>query len=205
MGSDQPAVHMYDRQRGPHAFASDRNERNSTPQHRHALTCRECRRRRDFAVRFVVKIFRKSGGRAQKVLIALSAKNAILIVDMARDRRLHDNKSLIDAAVEAAGAVPADRHDLVRLHSQRRASGAGDRRRASARQSIGQWHDRFNLSCGPVRAIDFRRRATLRGVAFAPESTDARPCPRSGIDIAVAKNASFASAHVIPCGKPAAA
>jgi hydrophobic/amphiphilic exporter-1 (mainly G- bacteria), HAE1 family len=36
------------------------------------------------------------------LLIALSAKNAILIVDVARDRRLHDNKSLVDAAVEAA-------------------------------------------------------------------------------------------------------
>ena len=36
------------------------------------------------------------------LLIALSAKNAILIVDVARDRRLHDNRSLVDAAVEAA-------------------------------------------------------------------------------------------------------
>jgi HAE1 family hydrophobic/amphiphilic exporter-1 len=34
----------------------------------------------------------------------LSAKNAILIVDVARDRRLNENKSIIEAAVEAAGA-----------------------------------------------------------------------------------------------------
>src|SRR3984885_9445776 len=38
------------------------------------------------------------------LLIALSAKNAILIVDVARDRRLHENKSIIEAAVEAARA-----------------------------------------------------------------------------------------------------
>jgi len=36
------------------------------------------------------------------LLIALSAKNAILIVDVARDRRLHDNRPLVEAAVEAA-------------------------------------------------------------------------------------------------------
>jgi hydrophobic/amphiphilic exporter-1 (mainly G- bacteria), HAE1 family len=35
------------------------------------------------------------------LLIALSAKNAILIVDMARANRLHDKKSLIGTAVEA--------------------------------------------------------------------------------------------------------
>jgi hydrophobic/amphiphilic exporter-1 (mainly G- bacteria), HAE1 family len=38
------------------------------------------------------------------LLIALSAKNAILIVDVARDRRLNENKSIIEAAVEAARA-----------------------------------------------------------------------------------------------------
>ncbi len=36
------------------------------------------------------------------LLIALSAKNAILIVDVARDRRLNENKSIVEAAVEAA-------------------------------------------------------------------------------------------------------
>jgi hypothetical protein len=35
--ADQPTVHIYDRQRGLHAFASDRTERNSTP-HRVAST-----------------------------------------------------------------------------------------------------------------------------------------------------------------------
>jgi hydrophobic/amphiphilic exporter-1 (mainly G- bacteria), HAE1 family len=36
------------------------------------------------------------------LLIALSAKNAILIVDVARDRRLNENKSIVEAAVDAA-------------------------------------------------------------------------------------------------------
>jgi hydrophobic/amphiphilic exporter-1 (mainly G- bacteria), HAE1 family len=72
------------------------------------------------------------------LLIALSAKNAILIVDMARDRRLHDNKSLIDAAVEAAQArfrpiVMTSFAFILSVVPLVLATGAG----ASARQSIG--------------------------------------------------------------------
>ena len=72
------------------------------------------------------------------LLIALSAKNAILIVDMARDRRLHDNKSLIDAAVEAAQArfrpiVMTSFAFILSVVPLALATGAG----ASARQSIG--------------------------------------------------------------------
>ena len=36
------------------------------------------------------------------LLIALSAKNAILIVEVARDARKHEGKEIVDAAVEAA-------------------------------------------------------------------------------------------------------
>ena len=36
------------------------------------------------------------------LLIALSAKNAILIVEVARERRIFDGKPIIEAAVEAA-------------------------------------------------------------------------------------------------------
>ena len=72
------------------------------------------------------------------LLIALSAKNAILIVDMARDHRLHDNKSLIDAAVEAARArfrpiVMTSFAFILSVVPLVLATGAG----ASARQSIG--------------------------------------------------------------------
>ena len=38
------------------------------------------------------------------LLIALSAKNAILIVDVARDYRLNENKSIAEAALDAARA-----------------------------------------------------------------------------------------------------
>src|SRR5260370_38516192 len=41
------------------------------------------------------------------LLIALSAKNAILIVEVARERRIFDGKPIIEAALEAAsGRLP---------------------------------------------------------------------------------------------------
>jgi hydrophobic/amphiphilic exporter-1 (mainly G- bacteria), HAE1 family len=72
------------------------------------------------------------------LLIALSAKNAILIVDVARDRRLHDNKSLVEAAVEAARMrfrpiVMTSFAFILSVVPLVLASGAG----ASARASIG--------------------------------------------------------------------
>jgi hydrophobic/amphiphilic exporter-1 (mainly G- bacteria), HAE1 family len=72
------------------------------------------------------------------LLIALSAKNAILIVDVARDRRLHDNKSLVEAAVEAARErfrpiVMTSFAFILGVAPLVVASGAG----ASARKSIG--------------------------------------------------------------------
>jgi hydrophobic/amphiphilic exporter-1 (mainly G- bacteria), HAE1 family len=72
------------------------------------------------------------------LLIALSAKNAILIVDVARDRRLHDNKSLVEAAVEAARIrfrpiLMTSFAFILSVVPLVLASGAG----ASARKSIG--------------------------------------------------------------------
>jgi hydrophobic/amphiphilic exporter-1 (mainly G- bacteria), HAE1 family len=72
------------------------------------------------------------------LLIALSAKNAILIVDVARDLRLRDNKSIVDAAVEAAQVrfrpiVMTSFAFILSVVPLVLATGAG----AGARQSIG--------------------------------------------------------------------
>ena len=72
------------------------------------------------------------------LLIALSAKNAILIVDVARDRRLNENKSIIEAAVEAARArfrpiIMTSFAFILGVAPLVVVSGAG----ASARKSIG--------------------------------------------------------------------
>jgi HAE1 family hydrophobic/amphiphilic exporter-1 len=72
------------------------------------------------------------------LLIALSAKNAILIVDVARDKRLNENKSIAEAAVDAARArfrpiIMTSFAFLLGVAPLVVASGAG----ASARASIG--------------------------------------------------------------------
>jgi hydrophobic/amphiphilic exporter-1 (mainly G- bacteria), HAE1 family len=72
------------------------------------------------------------------LLVALSAKNAILIVEVARERRVHDGKPLLDAAVEAAIArlrpiIMTSFAFILGVAPLVIASGAG----ASARKSIG--------------------------------------------------------------------
>ena len=70
------------------------------------------------------------------LLIALGAKNAILIVEVAREARKVEGKPIVEAAVEAARtALPADPDDLVRLHPGRGAAGDRDRRRRQLRAS----------------------------------------------------------------------
>ena len=68
------------------------------------------------------------------VLIGLAAKNAILIVEFAKQRE-DEGMSRIEATVEACTtAAAADPDDLVRVHPGRGAAGAGQgRRRGDAR------------------------------------------------------------------------
>ena len=91
------------------------------------------------------------------LLIALSAKNGILIVKVARELRTIDNKPIIESAVEAARTrVPAHPHDVVRIHSRRSAAGLASGAGANARRSLG-----ISVFTGMLAS-------TLLAVAFVP-------------------------------------
>ena len=71
------------------------------------------------------------------LLIALSAKNAILVVEMARENRAA-GKSVVDSAVDAAGSpLSADPDDFLHLHPRRCSARPRDRRWRNARQWLG--------------------------------------------------------------------
>ena len=85
------------------------------------------------------------------LLIALSAKNAILIVEMAIEGRAAGQSADRGDRARLAGALPADRHDLVHVHPRRAAAAAGERRRAPRPAS---------RSASRSRAACSRRRAS---------------------------------------------
>ena len=106
------------------------------------------------------------------LLIALSAKNAILIVEFARALR-RDGRSPDREGCRRGRAqpLPADPYDVICFHSRRCPARARVRRRRQRaevdRHCRPDRHARLDLADGRVRAVDIRRVAAVRRMARA--------------------------------------
>ena len=101
------------------------------------------------------------------LLVALAAKNAILIVEVARQRRARRPGDRRERRRRGGNPLPADHDDVVRLHSRHGAAGIGDRSRRQCapldRHLGGERHAGLDLPRGAVRAVFLRHPATFRG------------------------------------------
>ncbi len=123
------------------------------------------------------------------LLIALSAKNAILIVEVAREHR-----AMGEPVIELSGQcgshpLPPDHHDLVRLHPRRAAARVRHRRRGGGADLTGpdgvQRHAGEHLPCRGVRTLVLRRAGSSGGAGAQATRSSHIPAGevmRSGTD-----------------------